>query len=490
MIDLYNRIINTKELYQIYFKEIYRYLMVMEGKMQNKKPNIDAGKLLNVMFDDLAVVDGNQTMIYVTDGFLKNYKVSRDEVIGKSLDYLEENFILNPSVAKLVFENHETVIKSHQNKDGQLLTIKGIPIFDDSGNIEYVVSFYVSSDDIDVLTHERSRLTKQLEGYQQALNDLQSYIRYGMTNLRGSKYVLKEINKIKQYDVTVLFTGESGVGKTTFAKELHSNGPRAMAPFVEISCGAIPDNLLESELFGYEKGAFTGANSHGKKGLIETAAGGTLFLDEIGELPLNLQSKLLKVLQDKTISRVGGTKEISVDFRLISATNKDLKSMVKEGSFREDLFYRINVITIDIPPLREREDDKITLLGYFLDGFNLKYNRKKRMNSQCIKALSAYSWPGNIREMENLVESLVLLTDEDIIKIENLPRHIMGTEDENNDESFSYNFEGTLSEQIKEYERKIICDAVSKYRTSVMVGKKLGISQPTAARKIKEYLGK
>lgn len=447
---------------------------------------INYGQILNAMFDDLAIVDKNGKMIYVTSGFEAKYNTNKEFVIGKTLDELERQKILNPSVAKKVFETGKKVIMSHKNNKGNHLIINGMPVYNDDESIKYVVSYSVPSDEIQSLQEERDKLIEMLKVYEHELNDLQMYLRQDMINLKGTKFTFEVIKRVKNYDVSVLFTGESGVGKTTFARFLHENSPRADGPFVEISCGTIPENLLESELFGYQKGAFTGANSEGKIGLIQTANKGTLFLDEIGELPLKLQVKLLKVLQEKVIIPVGGTKEKEIDFRLITATNKDLKKMVEEGTFREDLFYRINVITIDIPPLRQRSEDCAFLIKYFMNKFYLKYNIKKRIDNSTMKLLCNYSWPGNIRELENTIERLILMVDEDNVTIENLPDYIK------EEQIFiSQNFEsleGTLSNMLKEYEKYIVKKAVSTYKTSVKVAEKLGISQPTASRKIKEYI--
>lgn len=243
---------------------------------------------------------------------------------------------------------------------------------------------------------------------------------------------------------------------------------------------------MESELFGYKKGSFTGANSEGKVGLIETANGGTLFLDEIGELSPKLQAKLLKVLQERTIMRVGDTQEIEVNFRLITATNKDLKQMVAEGTFREDLLYRINVVTIDIPPLRKRPEDIAPLIKYFVDKFNLKYGAGKTLSADCMKALCAYSWPGNIREMENMIERSIIMSEGETVKREDLPEE-MQSGDVISDTGFTFGGK-TLGEMVYDYEKRILTQAVKEYRTSVEVANVLGISQPTAARKIRRYV--
>ena len=458
----------------------------IEGVIMNMMDEINYGQILNSMFNDLAIVNKSRIMIYVTNGFELSYNTKKEFVIGRSIEELEKLRILNPSVAKKVFETGKKVIMSHTNKNGKYLIINGMPIYGDDGSIDYVVSYSVPNDEITSLQAERDKLIEKLGEYKKALNDMQKFIKQDMTDLKGIKSTLVSINRIKQYDVSVLFTGESGVGKTTFAKYVHEGSHRAKGPFVEISCGTINENLLESELFGYKKGSFTGANQEGKIGLIQTANSGTLFLDEIGELSLNLQVKLLKVLQNKTIMPVGGTKEMSIDFRLITATNKNLKKMVELGTFREDLFYRINVITIDIPPLRQRPEDCMALIKYFVDKFNMKYDVKKVLDRDAVKKLCSYPWPGNIRELENTMERLILMTDADNITMKDLPDNIAH---ESRFACPDFIVEGeTLPQLLKEYEKYVIKSAVKEYKTSVNVAKKLGISQPTAARKIKEYI--
>lgn len=453
---------------------------------------LDSKKILDAVFDDLIVVDSNMTVIYATNGFEKNYNVKKSEVMGKNVSELENAQIFNPSVAKKVFESKEHVIMSQTNKEGEYLIIHGLPVFGENGDVLFSVSYSVSRHEIETLQKENEKLQNLLDEYRVKLEELQQHMKRGMTDLQGSKFAMECIDKIKAYDVSVLFTGESGVGKTTFAKYLHDSSNRSDGPFVEISCGAIPENLLESELFGYESGSFTGAKKEGKKGLIEMAAGGTLFLDEIGELPLRLQAKLLKVLQSKSFTSVGGVKEKNVDFRLVTATNKDLEKMVKDGEFREDLLYRINVITINIPPLRERTEDCISLIKYFTDELNLRYNTKKIFDGRCIEKLCEYSWPGNIREMKNCIERLILLSDSDIISQDSLPYHIRcrceETEEKRSDGEKQAQRK-TLSEQLEERERQIIIEAAKSCRSSSALAEALGISQPTAYRKMKKYLG-
>ena len=242
------------------------------------------------------------------------------------------------------------------------------------------------------------------------------------------KNLMETLERVSKMDTTILVTGESGTGKELIMRSIHEMSSRASAPFISVNCGALPESLFESELFGYEKGSFTGAEKR-RIGLFESARGGTLFLDEIGEMPLKMQIKLLRVLQEKTIRRIGGTQESPVDFRLLAATNRDLQQDVKDGKFRSDLFYRINVVPIQIPPLRERREDIIPLLLHFMEKFSRQCGEAtKEMSAEVLAAFDHYSWPGNVRELENTVERIVALTPGGVIEKSNLPSYLLNSE--------------------------------------------------------------
>jgi len=280
--------------------------------------------------------------------------------------------------------------------------------------------------------------------------------------------------RVARVDSTVLILGDSGVGKEVVAGLLHKAGNRSKHPFIRVNCGAIPENLLESELFGYEGGAFTGAKREGKPGMLELAHKGTLFLDEIAELPPALQVKLLTVIQERVVTRLGGTKPIQVDLRILAATNRNLYSMVEQGLFRADLYYRLNVIPIVIPPLRERKEDIPFLVSHFLQKFNKKHRQVKSIDPGAMDILYHYPWPGNVRELENLVERLVVITPGDIIEARDLPINVL-----NKGSSFSDN--GSLSE------KEIITELYHRLRSTRKVAETLGVNQSTVVRKIKKY---
>ncbi|MFD1706404.1 sigma-54 interaction domain-containing protein [Siminovitchia sediminis] len=289
------------------------------------------------------------------------------------------------------------------------------------------------------------------------------------------KKIIDIIHRISEVDSTVLLLGETGVGKTRLARYIHEVSSRSKQPFITVNCGAIPDSLIESELFGYEPGAFTGGRSKGKKGLIESADGGILFLDEIAELPFSVQSKLLEVLQEHTFRKVGGTKSIKVDIRIIAATNKDLQQMVLDKTFREDLYYRLHVVPLTIPPLRERREEIIPLAEHFVQKFNKQYGRQFSLSSQAKARLLEDPWRGNIRELENTIERMVVTQSEELGQSEDHPP-----------------FEAAeqlppLKEAKRKLEKDLILRAYERYGTTYKAAEVLQVDQSTIAKKVKQY---
>jgi transcriptional regulator with PAS, ATPase and Fis domain len=298
--------------------------------------------------------------------------------------------------------------------------------------------------------------------------------------------VLQVATKVAQVTSTVMILGESGVGKEVVARFVHNASLRRSGPFVTINCGAIPPNLLESELFGYEAGAFTGAKREGKPGMIEVASSGTLFLDEISDLPLDLQVKLLQVIQERRLTRVGGIQPIEVDIRIIAATNRDLAKMVERGEFRADLFYRLNVVPIVIPPLRSRRDDIIPLIYHFVAKHNNTHRYNKTISRETREVLTQYSWPGNVRELENLIERLVVTVEGDEIGVEDLPQYVKERDVNCNSKVI---VEGVipLREAVEEVERQLIKHAQEEHETTYEIAEALGVNQSTVVRKLKKY---
>jgi len=440
--------------------------------------------ILDSIGDAVFIDDASGYALWINKACEELYRIPREEIIGKHCTYLEQAGIFSPSVAKQVMQEKKQVSILHQNRDGKRLLTTGTPILNEKGELSKIIT---TSHDITELVV----LQKKLETMQSVLQDLKTNEGkfYGgvIANNPLMYSVIQMAERLAQVDTTVLITGESGCGKGVIAKLLHEIGNRKDGPFVKINCGAIPENLLESELFGYEKGAFTGSNKEGKKGLFEAAQKGTIFLDEISELPLGLQVKILQVIQEKEVQRVGGLSGIPVDVRIVSATNKDLESMVKEGRFREDLFYRLNVVPIHIPPLRERPEDIIPMIRTFLQQNNQKYDENKLIDGEAMATLLRYPWPGNVRELQNIIERLVITTKADLIGPEHLPSYISQYEDLYNLGDINPEGNTGLKEILELAEKQILFSARGKYRTTRAMAKALGISQPTVVRKLEKY---
>ena len=288
--------------------------------------------------------------------------------------------------------------------------------------------------------------------------------------------VIDMLLRAAQTDTTILINGESGVGKSYLARHVHNSSTRQHAPFMHINCAALPESLIESELFGYEAGAFTGADPKGKAGLLEMACDGTVFLDEIAELPKNLQAKLLGVVQDKEFFRIGGRHTVATDIRFITATNKNLEEMVKKNLFREDLYYRLNVVPVTLPSLRERREDIPDLIHYFCTKYNNKYNRQKHFCEKLIASLTELRWQGNIRELENFVERNIVISIDNLISHHNVHLPSM--------DSQKVEISG-LKEILEEREREVLITAKAKYRTTRKIAEVLKISQPSVSRKLR-----
>jgi len=436
--------------------------------------------ILDSISDAIFIDDAQGFTIWINKASEELYKISRKEIIGKHVSFLESEGIFTPSVARIVMEKKKEVSIIHENRDGKRLLTTGIPIMDADGNMSKIIT---TTHDITELIN----LQNQLESVQNTLSGLKAQEGFNsiVANSPSMYNVIQLTKRLSDVNSTVLITGESGVGKGVIAKLLHESGSRREYPFVKVNCGAIPENLIESELFGYESGAFTGSRKNGKKGLFETADKGTIFLDEISELPLNLQVKLLQVIQEREITRVGGVESIPIDVRIISATNKDLMALVHEGKFREDLYYRLNVVPISIPPLRERPEDIIPMIRIFLNQYNIKMKEHKEIDSKTISILMKYPWPGNVRELQNIIERLVITTKGTVILPENLPSFIY--ENAGGIEGVSIPAVKSLKDALDHAEREILLKAQEQHKTTRAMAKALGVSQPTVVRKLQKY---
>ncbi len=452
----------------------------------------DMMKMLNAIidssYDGLWICDHNGIVMRINRASERINGIDRKQVIGRKMEDLIREGLIDRSVTLEVLKRRTTVTLIQQIKNGKQILITGSPIFNDQGKISMVVA-----NERDIT--ELNRLRYELEESQSLTFKYLSEI----NQLHNQNSLLPEINvrsktmhkvfhtalKVAQVDSTVLIQGETGVGKGFFAKLIHRASKRKDGPFIRVDCGAIPDSLVESELFGYEEGAFTGARVKGKPGYFEMACGGTLFIDEVGELPLNVQIKLLRFLEETEVIRVGGTTAHKIDVRIITATHRNLEEMVKTGRFREDLFFRINIIPLQIPPLRERPEDILPLIHFFLDQFNKKNSTNKTVTLRAVDCLCQYSFTGNIRELANLVEHLVVLSPNEVIDWEDLPIHIRSRKDKRD-----LNLKGdkwNLPQAVKDMERELISQAMKTFGAQRRAAVALGIDQSTLARKAKRY---
>ena len=380
--------------------------------------------ILDNCFGNIFVTNGSGRIIYVNDHAVRALNVSRELLLQMSIYDLVEKGVSDKASTITALETKQESIQL-VNIPGGSMVVNSTPVFGDSGEIEYVVSF---SQNRTVVEHFIRIVQQENQAVRQTLN----YVLHNnwtdsalVAESHATKECLHVASRAAGLDSSIMLYGESGTGKEVFARFIHRHSQRAQQVFLPVNCAAIPQELMESEFFGYDKGAFTGANREGKLGLFELASGGVLFLDEIGELTLPLQSKLLRVLETGEVKRVGSTIIKTVDVRIIAATNRDLRLMMEDGTFREDLYYRLNVIPITIPPLRKRHEDITVLATQFLCQLNKKYSTHKLFSGPALAALQNYDWPGNIRELRNVVERVFVIIPEDMITEQHI-RDILG----------------------------------------------------------------
>lgn len=436
-------------------------------------------------YDGVYVADKNGVGVMVNRAYSKITGVKSHELLGKSMETVVKEGIVSESVTLKVLEKKRpvTIIQTVRGKE---LLVTGSPIFDPGGDIAFVVTNVRDISDLNQMKNALYQSRKLTEKYLSEIEDfkkrelIQMHVDGIVAQSQEIMKVFHLARKVAKVDSGVLVLGESGVGKEVIVNYLHNESDRADKPLIKVNCGAIPKHLLESELFGYEKGAFTGADSHGKPGLFELANGGTIFLDEIGDMPVDLQVKLLRVLQEFEIMRVGGRKSIKIDVRVISATHMNLEEMVDKNDFRRDLYYRLNIVPIRIPPLRERKADIVPLAFYFLNKTNKKSKLNKRFHPEILNFFEKYNWPGNIRELENLVERLVITSDHDEIHIKDLPPNLLRGLEKTTTEK------GKLKEILANLERKIIKEQMEESRTTRRAAMELGISQSALVKKMQK----
>ncbi len=442
--------------------------------------------ILDMSFDQITIADGEGVFTKVSKSCEMYFGVSEDKLVGYSAFELENNGVFDISVTAEVVRKGKKVTLIQRTGADKTLMVTGIPMFNEEGKIIKIINISKDITESQMLGQELKDTQSQLQWFQNELNKREA--------IHNSKISYKSVvmNKIMvlvrhncDLDATVLFVGETGSGKGYVARLIHESSIRKEEPFIPINCGAIPENLLESELFGYDSGAFTGAVKGGKKGLFEIAGKGTIFLDEVGDMPMNLQVKLLHVLDEKKVFRVGGEKPIKVEGRVIAATNKDLKKLIQEGKFREDLYYRLNVVPINIPALRERKEDILILIKMFLNENNKEHRTNKIISEAGYNVLTNYDYPGNIRELGNMIERLVITTRGDIIEALQVKEIIEPTESCRKS-NFSTDEIIPIKQAVENLEKEILQSAFIKYKTTRKVAEILEIDQSTVVKKTKK----
>jgi len=437
--------------------------------------------LLPIINDALTVINTAGEVLYWNKAAEKYYQIPKEVIIGRKIqDFFKPEDLM---VLKVLKTKQPVFGVYHRPRPDTHVLINSTPVYDAVGKLIGAISLEHDVSQLVKLNEELSETSLELD----KLKDEVTKVTEGdpFSQIKGHsesiRQAIKLAQKVAATDATVLITGESGVGKEIFARAIHKSSNRKNSPFIPINCGAIPPALFESELFGYEAGAFTGAIRQGKSGRLELADGGTLFLDEVGDLPFDLQVKLLRVLQEGVLFRVGGTKPRKINVRIIAATNQNLEEKIKAGHFREDLFYRLNVISLKLPPLRERSEDIPELVQVFLKEFAAKYHKPiPILSSDVMLSLLRYHWPGNIRQIRNVLERLTILTDSGNIEMQDLPDYLTQTSPPLKVDS--------LKGEKEQLEKKRIQHALKEtYGNKSAAAKKLGISRTNLYQKIKKY---
>lgn len=461
-------------------------LALVDELSAQSEAGMDYKQVVDSLLDGVYITDSSAVTRYVNPAYCKHMGIEPQAVLGRSVtEIAQEGSLFHKSVSADVIRLGRNVTSTGviQNSLGRTIPtyVTGVPIFDDEGRVKNVA---VSVFDTEALMYRVTEFRKTVH-VEQAVKILDQGSEHEMSVMVGDAPAIREIRRTiaraAPTDVTILITGESGVGKEVIADRIYYASDRQGKPFVKVNCTAIPANLLESELFGYEKGAFTGALNQGKAGLFELANSGTILLDEIGDLPYELQTKLLRVLQQKEIMRLGGVKPISLDVRVIAATNADLKKKMQEGAFREDLYYRLSTIPIYVPPLRERPEDILKLVKHYFFEYCTKHTHTITVPDETLAVFRRYPWPGNVRELQNVIEYMVICCEGNVLQPSVLADYL-GMESQGADLH-----PASLKAALEDYERAIIARALEEHGGVRKAAQALGVDPSTISRKARRY---
>ncbi|MDQ7784429.1 MAG: sigma 54-interacting transcriptional regulator [Desulfomonilaceae bacterium] len=443
--------------------------------------------IMESSYDGLWITDREGMIVKLNKAAERLTGCTAQDVLGRNVTELVERGFVDESVTGEVLKRKTTVTMVQKTKADKIVLATGSPIFDSSGNIDVIIINDRDITELNRMRHELEESKALVDLYRQELFDVQLKdldSDFFLCKSRIMETVYEAAARSARFETTVLLTGESGVGKGLLAKLIHRKSGRSQGPFIRVDCGAIVETLFESELFGHERGAFTGAGPRGKLGLLDMANGGTLFLDEIAEVPLAQQVKLLRFLDEKSLVRVGGSEVRTVDTRVIAATNKDLEEEVHKRRFRKDLFYRFNVVSLRIPPLRERQEDILGLITFFMNKMSKKHGLHKRLDRDALDALLHYRYPGNVRELENMVESMMIMSQMDTITVKDLHSNVREALPlpDVTDEGEAPDLPGLVDRIAGE----TVLRAVEKYGSQQQAALHLGIHQSTVSRKLKK----
>ncbi len=463
-----------------------RMLLNRQGPSVEMVSDLEA--IIENTYDGIYITDGNANTLKVNRAYERITGIKREEILGRNMRDLVASGTFDRSVSLEVIEKKTPVTIMQELRSGKKILVTGSPVFNSkTREIEIVVTNVRDITELIALKEELHERTLEANRYYAELEKMKTMKQQKakfITKSRKMSEILETVIRAAQFDSNILITGESGVGKGLLAVLIHEASSRKEHPFVTINCAGIPEDLFESELFGYEPGAFSGASAKGKKGLLEVGDKGTVFLDEIGDMSLRLQAKLLRVIEEKEMTRLGSTRTIKLNVRIIAATNQDIHSMIEQKRFRQDLFFRINTISVMIPPLRERTEDIVPLIQHFTKKLNERYHIRKHFSPQAAQILMSYQFPGNVRELSNIVEQAFLMSKNDLVDALDLPVQVMGTLDAQrfivNSADKSYN------DIVNLMEYKILKNAVDKYGSTHKAARNLKISQSTIVRKLKK----
>jgi PAS domain S-box-containing protein len=468
------------------FQDISEYETIISELQSFQGLNRELEAIFESSYDGLYITDGKANTIRVNRAYERITGLRREELLGRNMHDLVEENVFDHSVTLEVLKKREPVtIMQMVTGDNQVI-VTGTPIFDEAGEIVLVVTNVRNITELNDLKAELENSRRIASRMAQTLLEQDSVDHAMQQMVIKSQSMMKVVRmaiKVAGTQAPVLLQGESGVGKSMLARIIHQISDRKERAFVKINCGTIPPTLMESELFGYEKGAFTGAMPGGKAGMIETAHRGTVFLDEIAELRPEMQIKLLEIIEEKTFTRVGGTRPVAVDVRIIAATNRDLQEMIREGTFREDLYYRLNVVPISIPPLRQRREDIMPLVMKMMESLNRRNSTAKKLEPRVIDRLKEYDYPGNVRELINIVERMMILSEGERLCAEDLPEETLASTC-----AVHLASDGTsLRESVRLLEMRMIRSALEKSPSLAAAAESLAVHPTTLWRKMTRY---